>query len=140
MTPDTLYKFGPPLIALQIAALGWRINREMSLGYAERAIFLLVPDVLNVMSLFASVICLIVLPVVTETYFWLSRMILTSGYMLIAFYPLATAAHYRLWSRRRTRIHPEDGCAYPYVTGEELVAVCLSVISAVSSAAYVEMH
>jgi hypothetical protein len=32
MAPDTLYRLAPPLIALQFAAFGWRVNREINLG------------------------------------------------------------------------------------------------------------
>ncbi len=94
--PDTLYRFAPLLIALQFAAFGWRINRELNLGYAERGTFVLIPDVLNIMGLIAAVIFLIVLPLATDTYFWLSRMVLAAGYVLIAFHPFTVAAHDRL--------------------------------------------
>ena len=138
MTPDTLYRLAPPLIALQFAALGWRVNRELNLGHAERGTFVLIPDVLNVLSLFAAVICLIVLPVTTDTYLWLSRMVLAGGYMLIAFYPLTTAAHYRLWSRDRLRKDVRDG--NPYATPEELVLSFLSVALSVAAAAHIGMQ
>jgi hypothetical protein len=55
MTPDTLYRLSPPLIALQFIAFGWRVNREISLGDAARGTLVLIPDVLNIMSLFATV-------------------------------------------------------------------------------------
>ncbi len=138
MTPDTLYRLAPPLIALQFAALGWRVNRELNLGHAERGTFVLIPDVLNVLSLFAAVICLIVLPVATDTYLWLSRMVLAGGYMLIAFYPLTTAAHYRLWSRDRLRKDVRD--SNPYATPEELVLSFLSVALSVVAAAHIGMQ
>ena len=138
MTPDTLYRLAPPLIALQFAALGWRVNRELNLGHAERGTFVLIPDVLNVLSLFAAVICLIVLPVATDTYLWLSRMVLAGGYMLIAFYPLTTAAHYRLWSRDRLRKDVRD--SNPYATPEELVLSFLSVALSVAAAAHIGMQ
>ncbi len=140
MTPDTLYRLAPPLIALQLAAFGWRVNRELNLGHAERGRFVLIPDVLNGMSLFAAVICLIVLPIATDTYLWLSRMTLAGGYVLIAFHPLTTAAHYRLWSREGNRKHARDGKDYPYATTEELVSFSLSVVIAVLAVAYIGMH
>lgn len=140
MTPDTLYKLAPPLIALQLAAFGWRVNRELNLSHAERGTFVLIPDVLNGMSLFAAVICLIVLPIATDTYLWLSRMVLAGGYVLIAFHPLTTAAHYRLWSRKGIRKHARDGKDYPYATTEELVSFSLSVVIAVLAAAYIGTH
>jgi hypothetical protein len=140
MTPDTLYRFAPPLITLQFAALGWRVNRELNLGHAERGTFVLIPDVLNIMSLFAAMTCLIVLPLATDTYLLLSRMVLAGGYVLITFHPLTTAAHYRLWSREGIRKHVRDGKDYPYATTEELVSSFLSVVLSVAVAAHIGMQ
>jgi hypothetical protein len=140
MTPDTLYRLAPALIVLQFTAFGWRVNRELNLSHAERGTFVLIPDVLNTMSLFAAVTCLIVLPVATDTYLWLARMVLAGGYVLIAFHPLTTAAHYRMWSREGIRKHASDGNDYPYATTEELVSSALSVVIAVLAAAYIGMH
>jgi hypothetical protein len=140
MTPDTLYKLAPPLITLQFFAFGWRVNREINLGRADRGTWVLMPDVLNIMSLFATVICLIVLPIATDTYFWLSRMVLAGGYVLIAFYPFTMAAHYRLWSREGIHKHVGDGNAYPYATPAEIVAVSVSAVFAVLAAAYIGTH
>jgi hypothetical protein len=140
MTPDTLYRLAPPLFAMQFAALGWRVNRELSLDHAERGSFVPIPDVLNVMSLFAAVICLIVLPIVTDTYLWFSRMIVAGGYVLLAFYPLTTALHYRLWSREGICKHARDGKDYPYATTEEFVSVALSIVLSIIAAADVRMQ
>ena len=71
MTPDTLYRLAPPLIALQFAAFGWRVNREINLAVAERQPYIPIPDCLNIVSLFATVICLIVIPITTDAYLWL---------------------------------------------------------------------
>ena len=79
MTPDTLYRLAPSLIALQLFAFGWRVNRELNLDFDRRGTFVLIPDVLNIVSLFAAMICLIVLPIATDTYLWLSRMVLAGG-------------------------------------------------------------
>lgn len=137
MTPDTLYRLAPPLIALQFAAFGWRVNREINLGDTGRATWIPIPDVLNIMSLLATVICLIVVPIATDSYFWLSRMVLGAGYVLIAFHPFTMAAHYRLWSRDGRNKYVTDGKDYPYATGEELVSTSLSIILAVLAAAYI---
>jgi hypothetical protein len=140
MTPDTLYRLAPPLIVLQLVSFGWRVNRELNLSPADRGTFVLIPDVLNIISLFAAVICLIVLPLATDTYLWLSRMVLAGGYVLLAFHPLTTAAHYRLWSRDATRMHVKGGKDYPYATTEELVSSSLSVVLAIFAAACIATH
>jgi hypothetical protein len=135
MAPDTLYRLAPPLIALQFAAFGWRVNREINLGDDGRATWIPIPDVLNIMSLLATVICLIVVPIATDSYFWLSRMVLGAGYVLIAFHPFTMAAHYRLWSRDGRNKYVADGKDYPYATGEELASSSLSIVLAVLAAA-----
>jgi hypothetical protein len=140
MTPDILFRLAPPLIALQFAAFGWRVNREINLGDDNRATWIPIPDVLNIMSLFVTVICLIVLPITTDAFFWLSRMVLGAGYVLIAFHPITMAAHYRLWSKQGRGKYMADGRDYPYVTGEELISASLSVVLAVLAAAYIGTH
>src|ERR1700678_3411468 len=140
MTPDTLYRLAPPLIALQFAALGWRVNREINLGDSGRATWIPIPGVLNIMRLLATVICLIVVPIATDSYFWLSRVVLGAGYVLIAFHPFTMAAHYRLWSRERKSGNVTDGKVNPYATGEELLSASVSMILAVLSAFYIGTH
>ena len=140
MTPDTLYRLAPPLIALQFAAFGWGVNREINLGDSGRATWIPIPDVLNIMSLLATVICLIVVPIATDSYFWLSRVVLGAGYILIAFHPFTMAAHYRLWSRDGRNKYVTAGKDYPYATDEELVSSSLSIILAVLAATYIGTH
>jgi len=134
MTPETLYRLAPPLIVLQFLAFGWRVNREINTPSAERQTVLPLPDVINIMSLFTTVGCLAVLPMVTESYFWLSRIVLGGGYVLIAFYPFTVAAHYRLWRREIPNRKIADGANSPYANREELITSILSVLIAVVAA------
>src|ERR1700728_1388750 len=62
MTPETLYRLAAPLICLQFFALGWRVNREINAPNTERQPVIPLPDVINIMSLFTTVSCLVVLP------------------------------------------------------------------------------
>jgi hypothetical protein len=140
MTPDTLYRLAPPLIALQVVAFGWRVNREINLRDADRGAWIPVPDVLNIMSLLAAVICLIVVPIAIDAYFWLSRIALGAGYVLIAFHPFTVAAHYRLWSRESKSSNVAGGKDNPYASGEELLSAPLSMILAILSAFYIGTH
>ncbi len=140
MSPDTLYRLAPPLIALQFIAFGWRVNREINLRDVDRGSWIPIPDVLNIMSLLATVICLIVVPITTDAYFWLSRIVLGAGYVLIAFHPFTMAAHYRLWRRESKSDHVRDGKDYPYASGEELLSASLSIILVVLSAVYIGTH
>jgi hypothetical protein len=140
MAPDTLFRLAPPLIILQFAAFAWRVNREINLGVAERQTYIPIPDCLNILSLFATVICLIVIPIATDAYLWLSRIVLVIGYVLIAFHPLTIAAHYRLWSRGVRSKFSAAGKDDPYATGEELVLSSLSVVFAILAAVYIGTH
>jgi hypothetical protein len=99
MTPETLYRDASPLIVLQFLVFGWRVNREINSPATEKQSFVPLPDVINIISLFTTIGCVAVLPLVTESYYWLSRAVVGIGYVLIAFYPFTVAAHYRLWRR-----------------------------------------
>ena len=140
MTPEALSRLAPPLIVLQFLAFGWRVNREIDVTDAERQTVIPLPDVINIMSLFATVGCVIVLPLATESHFWLSRMVLGGAYVLITFHPVTVAAHYRLWRREGNSRKVTDGASSPYANREELITSLLSVLIAAVVAAYVGMH
>jgi hypothetical protein len=140
MTPETLYRLAPPLLVLQFLAFGWSVSREIHAADADRQIVIPLPDVINIMSLFATVGCLIVLPITTESYFWLSRIVLGCAYVLIAFHPITIAAHYGLWKRKGKSKEVTDGARSPYVSREELITSLLSVLITVLVAAYIGKH
>ena len=129
-TLETLYRFAPPLIALQFLAFAWGVNREIKASSTERQTVIPLPDVINIISLFTTVGCLVVLPMVTESYYWLSRIVLGSGYVLIAFYPFTIAAHYGLWTREVPSRKTRDGAKPTYANREELLTSILSVLIA----------
>ncbi len=62
MSADNVIRLVPPLIALQFAAFGWRINREISVGDANRRTWLPLPDVVNIVRMLSVVAFLIVIP------------------------------------------------------------------------------
>ncbi len=140
MTPETLYRLAPPLICLQFFALGWRVNREISVPNTERQPVIPLPDVINIISLFTTVGCLVVLPMVTESYYWLSRIVLAGGYVLIAFYPITVAAHFGLWTREVPSRKIRDRANSPYVNREELISSILSILIAGVAATCMGKH
>jgi len=140
MTPEAIYRLAPPLIALQFFAFGWSVNREINLADADRQSVISLPDLINILSLFATVSCLIVLPILTETDFWLSRMVLSCAYILIAFHPVTIAAHYGLWRRKGKSRKATDGSSSPYANREELSTSLLSVLIAILVASYLGKH
>jgi hypothetical protein len=140
MTPDTLYRLAPPLISLQLLAFCWTVNREIKVADAERQSVIPLPDVINILSLFATVCCLIVLPLAIESYLWLSRMVLGGAYVLIAFHPFMIAAHYRLWRRKGKFEKDTNGARFPYADREELMISLFSILIANAAAAYIRMR
>ncbi len=124
------------LIALQFAAFGWRINREIPLGDQGRRTWFPLPDYLNILSFLAVVFSWGVLPLVGWSSERLARAVLGVGYSLIAFHPFSEMAHYRLFSKSGRSIYiktPEDD--YPWITGQEIVSVSISLAVAAGVAA-----
>jgi hypothetical protein len=62
MTDETVIRLVPPLLALQFASFGWRINREIAVGDAGRRTWLPLPDYINILSMLAVVSCAILTP------------------------------------------------------------------------------
>ena len=139
MTPDTLYRLAPPLLSLQFLAFCWTVNREIKVVDAEKQSVIPLPDVINILSFFASLGCLIVLPLGTEAYLRLSRMVLGGAYVLIAFYPFMVAAHYRLWRHTEKRAKGTDDAKSTYANREELMVSLFSLLIATAAAACLGM-
>lgn len=137
MTSDTLYRMAPPLISLQFLAFCWTVNREIKVVDAEKQSVIPLPDVINILSLFATVGCLIVLPLATDAYLWLSRMVLGGAYVLLAFHPFMVAAHYRLWRRAG---EATDGAKSTYANRQELMISIFSILIAIAVAACLSMR
>jgi hypothetical protein len=119
------------LIALQFVAFGWRINREIPLGDQGRRTWLPLPDYINVLSLFAVLFICAVGPLAGWSSDRLSTAALGAGWSLMAFHPISVAAHYRLFSSSGRSIYlkaPNDD--FPWITGQEGMSVCVSLVVA----------
>jgi hypothetical protein len=119
------------LIALQFAAFGWRLNREITVGDQRRRTWLPLPDILNLASMLLVTALCVVAPLVTGNFSRAALIVLGVGYTLIAFHPISVAAHYRLFSRSGREVHlgQRDG-DYPLVTDQEWVIVPVSLVAA----------
>jgi hypothetical protein len=126
----------PAILALQFVTFGWRINREISLGDSGRKVWLPVPDVLNVLSLFAVVAFCIVVPLGTHSG-EPSRSVVAAAFVLLAFHPLSMAFHYSLFSNggRDGELNADDD--YQYCPMRERVSVAASVALALIAAYFV---
>jgi heme/copper-type cytochrome/quinol oxidase subunit 2 len=140
MTQETLHLLAAPLFMLQFLAFGWSVHREINTAKPDRQIVLSLPDVVNLLSMFATVGCLIVVPIATDSHAQLSRIVLGFAYVLIAFHPVAVAAHYRLWSRTTKRSEVGQKPNSWYVNREELAISVFSITIAISFAVYLVMR
>jgi hypothetical protein len=134
MSTDAAIQLVCLLVALQFAAFGWRIIREIAVEDAGRRTWLPVPDILNIFSMASVVLFSIILPFKTNQFGMTSKAVLVVGYVLIVFHPVSMAAHYRLWSGTGRTIYKDD---YPRMTGQEMFSVALSVVLAALSGCYI---
>ncbi len=125
------------LVALQFAAFGWRINREIDVSDEDRKSWLPLPDLANMVAFLGTAAACVLLPLKTGSFGPFPLSVLAAGYVLIAFHPITMAAHYGLFRKGgrplvRTKEGDEKGGDYPYATTEEIVIfVCSLVVSAV---------
>lgn len=116
------------------------MNQEINHREDGAAIWIPIPDLLNIVSLFATVVCLIILAIGTAEYFLLSRMVLAIGYLFIAFHLFAVAAHNSFWSRKGRGGIVANRQDFSYATGHELALSSLSILVAILSGPYIATH
>jgi hypothetical protein len=116
------------LIAMQIAVLGWRINREIPLGDKGRRTWFPVADYVNVLSLISVILYCVVLPLNGSEEPEIAKIVLTIGFILMGMYPINMIGHYRFMSPRGRSIYekPEGEWDYPYITDHERVTLAVT--------------
>lgn len=122
------------ILALQFAAFGWRVNREIAVGDAGRRTWFPLPDILNILSLLGLIGLCIVLPLVKGHFSTASRRMLAFAATLIACHPLTMAAHYGLFRQKRPRGRDGD---FIYAPAEEILTLCSSIALAIGAASVV---
>ena len=139
MTLEVMYSLAGPVVLMQFLALGWTVNREVHAPDAHKQAVIALPDVLNIMSLFATVTFVIVLPMVISSPLFLARAVLGGAYVLIALHPLSVAAHYRLWRRNAERKASAEQGDHPliYVNLQELALTSGSGLLAFAVAVWI---
>jgi hypothetical protein len=117
------------LLALQFVAFGWRINREIPLGDQGRRTWFPLPDWINILSFGAVIATCVVMPLLLCSSAKTASMALGVGYTLIAFHPVSEAAHYRLFSKAGRSVYVKTPKGdYPWITGQEITSVVISLI------------
>jgi hypothetical protein len=119
------------VLAMQFAAFGWRINREIPVGDAGRRTWFPIPDFINVSSMLSVVWFCVVEPLATGRFSTSSRVTLASAFVLLSFHPISMIGHYRLLSARGRAVYKDRGeVDYPYCTKQELVSVAFGLLLA----------
>ena len=119
-----------PVLALQFAAFGWRILREIKVGDEGRRTWFPFYDCINILALVCATLFCIVIPLATNGYSQMSKTVLAVAYILIALHPINGAAHYRLFSREGRHMYTRQGRDYPYMTDQEIVTTIVTLILA----------
>jgi hypothetical protein len=120
--------FIPLLIALQFAAFGWRINREIPMGDKGLKTWLPIADLANILSMLSVVIICIIIPMIISVSEQITTIIIAEAFVLIVFHPINMAAHYRLFSklgRYKYEIEKKD---FPYITDQEIITYIITFI------------
>ena len=117
------------LIALQFAAFGWRINREISLGDKIRKTWLPIVDILNIVSMLVVVVICIILPLIGLSFTKLIKITISEAYILIIFHLINMSAHYRLFSKKGRYMYIQENKDFPYITDQEYFTYILTLIS-----------
>jgi hypothetical protein len=113
------------LIAMQIAALGWRINREIPLGDQGRRTWIPVSDFLNIISMMSVIYFCVIEPLNGGAKGEVYKIVLSLGFILMGMHPINLIGHYRFLSRQGRSIYQED---YPYITDHEWATLSLTAV------------
>lgn len=126
LSPEVLATLVTAVIALQFAAFGWRIVREIQLGDEGRRTWFLVSDWLIIASLCSVVAFCIVMPLAGRSDPSIIARAIASAYVLIAAYPINVAAHYRLFSPYGRTKYRQAGRDVPYITDQEWATLIMT--------------
>jgi hypothetical protein len=111
------------LIALQIGAFTWRINREIKISEKKDINWLPWADIINLLSLLTAFLGVFVLPLLGLESSKIPRIALGLSIILFAGYPFALAGHYELFTK--------GGRSMVYFPGQEKVAVFITLGTAI---------
>jgi hypothetical protein len=117
------------LIAIQLAFLGWRINREIPLGDQGRRTWFPISDYLNLLSMLLIVWFCIVKPLNSpapdEA---VAKLVLSVGFALAGMHPVNMIGHYRFLSPNGRHVYTVANRDYPYITDHEYITLLVTAI------------
>ena len=125
------------ILALQFAAFGWRINREIKVGDEGRKTWFPIADWINVLSMIATAFWGFIIPLATHRFGHWSNIVVAVAGILIVLHPISMACHYRLPSKEGRAIYIRSRGDYPYATGREIVWLVITIVAATGVAWFV---
>ena len=127
----------PVILTLLFATFGWRITREISLGDQGRKTWLLFGDYINFISMISVLVFCIVMPLKTDVFNRASRVTMAVAFVLIVFYPIMLAGHYRLFSSKGRSEYEAQWKEYPWVSDQEAFVITIALTCAAIAGWYV---
>ena len=116
-----LWPAGAVLLGFQLAALGWRLNREIRMSERKRRTWITIADYMTYLSVIILVLGVFLLPPFLDDMHdgWVSWLF---GLALIVFAvtPPVIAGHYELYSRKER--------SYDYITTQERWALVPALV------------
>ncbi len=125
-----LQSFVPVILSLLFATFGWRIAREISLSDQRRKTWLLLGDYLNFFTMLGVLVFCILVPLKTDAFAASSRITLAVAFVLIVFYPITLAGHYRLFSAEGREKYLRTKGDVPWLSDQEKIFTIIAVICA----------
>jgi hypothetical protein len=132
-----LQSYVPVTLSLLFAIFGWRIAREISLGDQRRKTWLLFGDYLNFINMLSVLIFCIIVPLKTDAFTTASRVTLAVSFVLIVFYPIVLAGHYRLFSAEGREKYLRAGKDFPWLSDQEFIFIVIALVCATIAGWYV---
>ena len=97
----------------------------------------MVIDYLNFINMLAVLYFCIIIPLKTDTFTIASRVTMAASFVLIVFYPIILAGHYRLFSSKGRLVYEEQGKDYPWLTDWEIFFITVALLCAAIAGWYV---
>ena len=118
------------LLALEFAAFGWRINREINLDEEGRLTWFPIADIFNIISILAIVFVCILLLMFFQIPSRYEKIVIGTSFIFLVMYPINTANHYRIFSNEGRNKYLEEGEDYPWITDHEIISFLTTLILA----------
>lgn len=111
------------LIALQIGAFTWRINREIKIGEKGGINWMPWADIINLLAVVVALLGVFILPLTGLKSFKIPKIALGLSIILFTGYPFALAGHYELFTKGKRSMK--------YFPKQEGIAIIITLAAAI---------